>query len=315
MENYTRTKNLESNPTSIGFSLWLNTSDINKSSSEINCGKLGTADKIAGDVVNIAVSLFGSLGNILVILVIWRTPNLRTICGFLISNLAIADLLTTAFVNVPFSLGYTAERSACKDPVSFRVALVIVHISGAISLSTLTFLSIDRCFAICSPLRHRTFTTFTKLKVVLIKIWIDSLVFPILQELYPNIPLLWYAPTCALLLCFVIILTCGVLTILNVRKMSFRIMDLHQNHDGGSSGGRMRQRNKQVAKTTALVITLFTFSWTPFTVMRLMKRSTAYYSLEYWFVTLGLANSAVNPCIYFYRHRNYRQALKTIFRR
>lgn len=314
MENYTRTKNLESNSTSIGFSLWLNTSDINKSSSEINCGKLGTADKIAGDVVNIAVSLFGSLGNILVILVIWRTPNLRTICGFLISNLAIADLLTTAFANVPFTLGHT-ERSTCEVPVSLRVASVIMHISVEASLLTLTFLSIDRCFAICSPLRHRTFTTFTKLKVVLIKIWIETPILPVLQELYPNSPHLWYAPACALLFCFVIILTCGVLTILNVRKMSSRIIDLHQNHDGGFSGGRIRQRNKQVAKTTALVITLFTFSWTPFSVIRLMKRSIAYHSLEYWFVTLGLANSAVNPCIYFYRHRNYRQALKTIFRR
>ena len=309
MKTYARTQSPENNSTSITlFSLWLNTSDIRKSPSEIHyCGKLGTVDKIAGSVVNIAVSLFGSLGNVLVILVIWRTPNLRTICGILISNLAIADLLTTAFTNVPFTLGH-AERSTCKDPIALRVALVIMHISVAASLVTLTFLSIDRCFAICSPLRHRTFVTFTKLKLVLLKIWIDSSVLPILQELYPFSPYLWYVPACALLFCFTIILTCGIFTILYVRKMSFRIMDLHQNHDDG----RLRHRNKQVAKTTALVIFLFVFSWTPFIVIRLLKRSVV---LEYWFVTLALSNSAANPFIYFYRHRNYRQALKRIFRR
>lgn len=307
MKNYATTQCLESNSTSIGFSLWLNTSDIKKSSTEIHCGKLGKADKIAGNVVNIAVSLFGSLGNVLVILVIWRTPNLRTICGILISNLAVADLLTTAFTNVPFTLGHS-ERSTCEDPISLRVALVIMNISVAASLVTLTFLSIDRCFAICSPLRHRTFVTFTKLKLVLLKIWIDSTVLPILQELYPYSPYLWYAPVCALLFCFTIILTCGILTIFYVRKMSFRIMDLHQNHHDD----HMRHRNKQVAKTTALVIFLFVFSWTPFIVIRLLKRSVV---LEYWFVTLALSSSAANPFIYFYRHRNYRQALKRIFRR
>ena len=265
------------------------------------------ADKIAGSVVNIAVSLFGSLGNVLVILVIWRTPNLRTICGILISNLAIADLLTTAFTNVPFTLGHVG-RSTCKDPIALRVALVIMHISVATSLVTLTFLSVDRCFAICSPLRHRTFVTFTKLKLVLPAIWIESPVLPILQELYPFNPYVWYIPACGLLFCFTIILTCGILTIFYVRKMSFRIMDLHQNYDDG----RLRHRNKQVAKTTALVIFLFVFSWTPFIVIRLLKRSAV---LEYWFVTLALSNSAANPLIYFYRHKNYRQALKRIFRR
>ena len=307
MKNYARTQSPENNSTSIGFSLWFNTSDIKKSPSEIHCGKLGTADKIAGNLVNITLSLFGSLGNVLVILVIWRTPNLRTICGILISNLAIADLLTTAFTNVPFTLGHT-KGSTCENSTALRVSLVIMHISVAASLVTLTFLSMDRCFAICSSLRHRTFATFTKLKLVLLKIWIDSSVLPILQELYPFSPYLWYVPTCALLFCFTIILTCGIFTIFYVRKMSFRIMDLHQNHDDG----RLRHRNKQVAKTTALVIFLFAFSWTPFIAIRLLKRSVV---LEYWFVTLALSSSAANPFIYFYRHRNYRQALKRIFRR
>ena len=312
MKNYARTQSLENNSTSIALILWLNTTDISKFPSEIHCGRLGTADKIAGSVVNFAVALFGSLGNVLVILVIWRTPNLRTICGISISNLAIADLLTTAFTNIPYTLRL-ARRSTCEDPVVLRVTLVIMHISVAASLVTFTVLSIDRCFAICSPLKHRTFVTFTKLKVVLLKIWIVSLVLPILQELYPHSsPYLFYVPAFALLVCFAIMLTCGVLTILYVRKMSFRIMNLPQSNVGGSSGDRIQHRNKQVAKTTALVLLLFVCSWTPFIVTRLLKSSVA---LEYWCITLGLSSSAVNPLIYFYRHRNYRQALKTLFRR
>ena len=59
MKNYAGT--LENN----SISLWLNTTDIGKSTTQ--CEKLGTTNKIAGAVVNIALSLFGSLGNVLVI--------------------------------------------------------------------------------------------------------------------------------------------------------------------------------------------------------------------------------------------------------
>lgn len=302
------------NSTSTVFSLWFNTTKNYKTSSESDCGELGMSDKIAGGVVNTAVSLFGTLGNILVILVIWRTPNLRTICGILVSNLAMADFLTTAFVNLPFYHAYATRSNSCEDPASLRFALVIAHISVASSLLTLTFLSMDRCFASCSPLKHKTFMTFTKLKLILLKIWVDSLLFPILQAFYPYSTVLWYVPTGSVIFCFVIIFTCSVLTILNVRRNSIRINNLHQNQDGGRISADIRQRNKQVAKTTALIVILFVLSWTPFVVIRLLDRS-AYYSLGFWFASLAYANSSMNPCIYFYQHRSYRQALKAIFRR
>ncbi|XP_078352200.1 kappa-type opioid receptor-like [Oculina patagonica] len=310
MENSTTT--MKSNSTGMVFPLlWFNATDSNNFSSEGDCVELGMTDKVAGGVVYSIVSLFGTLGNILVILVIWRTTNLRTIYGLLVSNLAIADFLMTAFVNLPFFHAY-AERSSCENPISLGVSLVIAHISVASSLLTLTFLSIDRCFAICSPLKHRAVMTITKLKVVLLIIWVESLLLPILQALYPKSLVLWYLPSCSVIFCFIIISVCSVLTILNVRRSSSRIHDLHQNQDGGRISAEMLQRNKQVAKTTALIIILFVFSWTPFAVIRLSKRSLAYYSLGFWFATLGYANSTVNPCIYFYRHRNYRQALKAI---
>ena len=308
-------KGVMENSTSTVFPLWFNTTENYKTSSETDCGELGMSDKIAGGVVNTAVSLFGTLGNFLVILVIWRTPNLRTICGILVSNLAIADFLTTAFVNLPVYHAYTTRSNSCEDPVSLRVALVIAHISVASSLLTLTFLSMDRCFASCSPLKHKIFMTFTKLKLVLLKIWIVSLLFPILQALYPYSTILWYVPAGSVIFCFIIIFTCCVLTILNVRRNSFRINDLHQNQDGGRISAGMCQRNKQVAKTTGLIVILFVLSWTPFVVVRLFERSIAYYSLGFWFASLAYANSSMNPCIYFYRHRSYRQALKAIFRR
>ena len=160
-------------PTAV-FLPWLNKSNSRHKShsSDAYCNELGITDKVVGGVVYGVFSLFGSLGNIFVILVICRTPNLRNVCGLFITNLAIADLLTTTLVNVLYFYAHV-HYSSCENRTVLNVSLTIGLISVAASLSTLTFLSIDRCFAICNPLKHKTFMTFTKLKVIFVKIWLD----------------------------------------------------------------------------------------------------------------------------------------------
>ena len=97
------------------FLPWLNTSNSrHKSSSDTYCNELGTTDKVVGGVVYGVFSLFGSLVNIFVILVICRTPNLRSICGLFITNLAIADLLTTTLVNVLYFYAHV-RYSSCEN--------------------------------------------------------------------------------------------------------------------------------------------------------------------------------------------------------
>ncbi|KAJ7327759.1 Adenosine receptor A2a [Desmophyllum pertusum] len=300
--------------------IWFNASDSdsNKSASETYCGgELGNTDKIAGGVFYGMVSLFGSLGNIFVVLVICRTPNLRNICGVLIANLAVADLLTSAFaVPVYYYAVLAVSQSNCDSvPLPHRVAGTLLDMFGIASVVTLASLSVDRSFAISSPLKHKTFMTFTKLKVKLVNIWLGAIIYSIARGLFPGVITMEYSAYVAsigLTVCFVIIVTSGVVAILNVRRNSSRVSDLHQNQDGGRISEGMRQRNKQVAKTITLIIILFFVSWTPLAVSRFFNPLfyIDHVSLDFWFLILGCANSAMNPCIYFYRHRNYREALK-----
>ncbi|KAJ7379963.1 Neuropeptide Y receptor [Desmophyllum pertusum] len=57
---------------------------------------LKTVNIIITVVLYSIIAIGGSFGNMLVLLVIRRTPNLKTVCGVLIANLAMADLLVTA---------------------------------------------------------------------------------------------------------------------------------------------------------------------------------------------------------------------------
>lgn len=88
---------------------------------------------------------------------------------------------------------------------------------------------------------------------------------------------------------------------------------LHNNQGRNNMNADLYQRNKQVAKTVAWVILLFSLCWLPISVVVSLDYSRSNdRKLYFWCGTLGLANSVVTPWVYFYRQANYRQALKKL---
>ena len=59
---------------------------------------LGFTGEVLAMVSYTSLGIIGSLGNIFVILAIYRTPTLRNVCGILIANVAVSDLIMTAVV-------------------------------------------------------------------------------------------------------------------------------------------------------------------------------------------------------------------------
>lgn len=274
---------------------------------------IGSAGEIVAMVVYTSLAIGGSLGNILIILVIYRTPRLKTVCGVLIANVAVGDLMTTSVV-MPI-LVFTLVQGFLKQcfyNTAIHIAFLIALFSAAASLLTLTVLSVDRCFAICRPMKHKTMVTLTKAKIVIAKTWIESLFLPILEVFYRDSAAARYIQTLGVIGCYSIILVSGFLTIRNVRANSLRIGALHNEQGRSRMAADLSQRNKQVAKTMALVVTLFTLCWIPIAFVISIRLPDPHGRLYFWFATLGLANSSVNPWIYFYRQSNYRDALRIL---
>ena len=285
---------------------------------------LGFRGEILATICHTSLAIGGSLGNILLILVICRTPSLRTVCGVLISNVAVADLMVTSLVmpTVVFIL-VQGLLQQCLYDAPLHVTLVIALFSASASLLILTMLSVDRCFAICYPLKHKIWVTFTTVKILVVKTWIESLFLPIM-ELFNHSgaresagsAASSYLQTFGVGVCYSAIIISGLLTIRKVRASSRQIGSLHNNQGRNSIAADLQQRNKQVAKTVALVVVFFSLFWIPIAIIisfrKVLPIPTNEDRLYFWFGTLGLANSAVNPWIYFYRQANYRQALKVV---
>ena len=279
---------------------------------------IGFKGEIVATISYTSLAVGGSLGNILLILVICRTPSLRTVCGVLISNVAIADLLVTSVVMpaLVFTLlqGFLQQ---CIYSIAHAIVLVTALYSASASLLMLTMLSIDRCLAICYPIKHKIWVTFTTVKILLVTTWIGSLLLPLMLLFHQaGTAASNYLQTLGVWACYSLIIISGVLTIRKVRANSLQIGSLHNNQGRNNIAADLQQRNKQVAKTIGLVVVLFSLFWIPIAFVVSMRDKLKIRDqderLYFWFATLGLANSAVNPWIYFYRQANYRQALKAM---
>ena len=79
--------------------------------------------------------------------------------------------------------------------------------SVAASLLTLTVLSVDGCFAICKPMKHKTMVTLTKIKIIIAKTCgIESLFLPIVEFFYRDSATAKYIQTLGVIGCYSIIL-------------------------------------------------------------------------------------------------------------
>lgn len=96
------------------------------------------------------------LGNLFVIGAVCRYTRLRTIPNICITSLAIADLFV-GLLNIPMYM-YAVYEDEFKQKYSeqFTLALKVLDMYfGAASILHLSFISMERCYAITCPLRRK----------------------------------------------------------------------------------------------------------------------------------------------------------------
>ena len=91
-------------------------------------------------------------GNLLIIIAFLTTPKLKTKTNYFIFSLAVADLLVGLF-SVPLWIYFIVTFDFKNDLYKYYQLGDIV--SGVSSILHLTCISIERCYAIVAPLKHR----------------------------------------------------------------------------------------------------------------------------------------------------------------
>ena len=120
-------------------------------------------------IASIPFLLTGVIGNILVIRIVHKTPDMHSVTNYLLANLAVSDVMTILII-WPWMVCST--NGFVKEMKNYCWISVFPYINVAVSSVTLTVLAVERYHALLKPLRSGLRLTLDKVKKIIAVIWI-----------------------------------------------------------------------------------------------------------------------------------------------
>ncbi|XP_074513329.1 growth hormone secretagogue receptor type 1-like [Sebastes fasciatus] len=135
----------------------------------------GLIELVCVTVIYIPLILFGLLGNILTILVVWLRPHMRSSTYLYLSSMAVSDLLILLLL--PLEL-YKLWRPR-PWPLGDLVCKLTMFLSECCTFCTIlhiTFLSLERYLAVCWPITAKTLVTRRRTRALIGCLWLGAAV-------------------------------------------------------------------------------------------------------------------------------------------
>lgn len=114
-----------------------------------------TADSVVKMVLIAFILCVSLFGNVVVLLVFQRKPQLLHVANRFVLNLLLADLLQTVLV-MPFALAATVPGVWPLDARLCQALVVLMHLFAFAGVNTIIVVSVDRYLAIIHPLSYPT---------------------------------------------------------------------------------------------------------------------------------------------------------------
>ena len=258
-------------------------------------------------VLNTPLMLISIFGNALVLAAIIKTPSIRSTSMHMLCSLAVSDLLV-GLISQPL---YIASE-LCNDSVSlFTATLTIGLYFCAVSLATVTAISVDRFMALHYHMRYATLVTHSRVRYTLVIIWISSFLvgstyFFNINRIYP--------------LLFGII--SGILLLISTFSY-FRIYLIVRRHHSqmhaqqqavqtvtAENGAHMMRLIQSALNTFVFYIVLISCYFPMYIIWTVLGTTQKEWKAEWSFAaTLVFLNSSINPFLYCWRLRELRVAV------
>lgn len=269
-------------------------------------------------VANIGLVFTAILGNVLILLSFVFESSLRTTANYFLLGLALTDLGVGLVVH---PLYISVMLSVYHNSVPHCTILVVYSISvsflAGVSFLYIAMIGLDRCLAIRLHLRYRQIVTEKRSMVAQGAVWIIN----------GLLCLVWlagfqvYSTLAAVVVALSLVGTFAVYVKIYqvVKRHKAQIRDQMTVQLSEIEVSRLKRLRKS-AVNTLYVFFVFLLCYLPFFVAtainNMAKSSNTPAVLAYEFsVTLMLSNSSLNPLMYCLRLRDFRTAVKKIYKR
>ena len=301
-----------------------------------------TAWKIGGTVTYCLFIIVSLVANSLIVMIVYKTPNLRKPINFFIANMASSDLLYPIFW-IPWYLSHLHTNSF---PIGGKVGQALCklvpffsNVSFVVSIQNLILIAVDRFGAVVFPLRSPLIRS--KLcPFFILTTWIVAVAFnsPDLftyklvenpegtfcvlewkktfgeSSSFPSFVLAYH-----ILSIYIPVLLLVILYSIIVIKLKTQV---HPGEQSANSQQQRNRRNRNVLQMSIAIVTVFVLCWLPYSINVLIieyPNTFTHLSCSFWIyyrVTFYLTNAycAINPVICFMFSSNYRKALKRLIK-
>ena len=273
------------------------------------------------------ITLVGICGNSLVVYVILSKKTMRTVINLCLLNLAIADL---AFLVIcpPFTAYSMATEWWSFGEAACKQMHYLLNVTVYVTIYTLVLIAIIRYLAICHSLQTIHFRTKRNMTFITVMIWIVFLALniPVLFSYgivyYDSVPHCeiftmrqgqkLYATFFALAYVFplAIIATLSIAILCHLQKQKSNNLSEQQQITQSDA------HTKQASRVIIMVIVSFATLWLPLHLhlivfyFSLSPYSEFYKALSLLWNCMAYFNSCVNPILYNYASKEFREAFR-----
>ncbi|XP_071503853.1 G-protein coupled receptor 54-like [Diadema antillarum] len=281
------------------------------------------------------ITLIGVLGNFLVIYVIIRHGQMKTVTNYYIVNLAFTDV-SFLICCAPFTAVIIAIPSWIFGRFMCKFVFFMMQVTAQATCLTLTAMSVDRYKAIVRPLQSLKTRTTRAALIINVCIWAGSACTAIPVAIYYDVTKMGNAWMCiemwphreimypgyaiygmVVLYLVPLTITCVCYSIM-LRKLWQRVAPGDQTNNAQTL--MALQQKRKITRMIMVVVLLFALCWLPlyvFTVWfrldRNFPRNNTTYGFKVFAHILSYANSCVNPFVYAFMGENFRRYFKKAF--
>ncbi|XP_034548213.1 KISS1 receptor b isoform X2 [Notolabrus celidotus] len=283
------------------------------------------------------IMLVGLVGNSLVIHVVTKHQQMKTVTNFYIVNLATTDILFLVCC-VPFTATLYPLPSWIFGEFMCRLVNYLQQVTAQATCITLSAMSVDRCYVTLYPLQSLRHRTPRMALAISVSIWIGSLLLSIpvavyqrledgywfgpqtyCSEVFPSAHLqrafIIYSFLAVYLLPLLTITACYAFMLKRMGQPSVNPID--SGYQLQTQVARAAAVRARVSRMVVVMVVLFLICWGPIQICILLQafglRSYALYKLKIWGHCMSYSNSSVNPLVYAFMGNNFRKAFKHAF--